>query len=234
MGSNSCQLSVFSCQFGTQSSESTPGILHHDQALGAGLCTPNCELPTSNREPKGFSLVEMMLALALGSIVLGALLTGLHQTQIWAGNLSRLALRDSNLHLAQLLLSRLISSAGSNLRPSGAPGVEIQADQLMLRADLTGTAEGFPDGSLDDPFESLTVRQRDGRLQLRSGNGTFQSLLEPLESFEAQWQTPRLLRLRLVAPTDGELAAIRQSLSESLELWHSLPNLRPNLFAEED
>ncbi len=232
-------MSVVSFQFGTQNSESTLGSLHCGRGWGSGLCAPNCELPTANRQlihrrERGFSLVEMMLALALGSIVLGALLSGLHQTQIWAGNLSSLALRDSNLQLAQLLLSRLISSAGSNLRPSGQPSVEIQAGQLILRADLTGAAEGFPDGSLNDPFESLALRQRDGRLQLRSGNGSFQSVLEPVESFEVQWQSPRLLRLRLMAPTDGELAGIGRSLSESLELWHSLPNLRPNLFAEED
>lgn len=210
--------------------------IDHCQLISVTLWRTSGELQTANRQlnERGFSLIELMLALALGSIVLGALLTGLHQTQIWAGNLSRLAARDSNLQLAQLLLSRLISSAGSNLRPSGHQSVEVRADQLILRADLSGAAEGFPDGSLDDPFESIALRQRDGRLQLRSGNGSFQSLLEPVDSFEVQLQTSRLLRLRLVASTEGELAAVRQSLPEPMELWQSLPNLRPNLFAKED
>lgn len=178
----------------------------------------------------GFSLVEMMLALMLGTAVLGALLAGLHQTQLWGGNMARLARRDANLHLAPLLLSRWISSAGNNC----SAAVEIQSGVLTLHADLSGADEGFPDGSLDDPFESLSLRLQEGKLQLRSGSGSFQSVLEPIESLQALLETPRLLRIRLEAVTDGVLAGVGQKHSQAAEISLALPNRRPNLFEEED
>lgn len=205
MAIESCQLSVVSCRDSVSS-----------ESLWRQL---------------GFSLVEMMVALTLGSILMGALLTGLYQTQKWTENLSRMAHRDSNLQQAHLLLSRLISSAGNNL--ASDQGVEIQPGQLILRSDLSGAAGGFPDGSLDDSFESLALRCKEGKLLLQSGNGTFQTLIEPVEEFQPMLQTPRLLQLKLTAAT-GNLAGLGRSLSETMELWHSLPERRPNLFAKED
>ena len=186
-----------------------------------------------NKRPisSGFSVLEMMIALTLGTVVLGALLAGLHQTQIWGGNLTLLMMRDANLHLAPLLFSRWISPAGNH--SVSADAIEIQDGVLELRADLSG-AQGFPDGRLDDPFESLSIRLREGRLQLRSGRGGFQPVLEPIESFQAYRETPVLLRLELTATTGTNLMGAGERAPESISLFLSLSNRRPNLFAQED
>lgn len=185
-------------------------------------------------EQRGFSLIELMLALTLGTIVLGALLAGLHQTQIWSGNLALLVQRDENLNLTPLLLTRWVSSVGNNLPVEDGQSLEVQSGVLTLRADLSGAAEGFPDGSLDDSFESISLRLEGGKLQLRSGAGSFQTVLEPMETFQALQQTPRILRVELSAVTQGELTALGQTHSASVELFLGLHYQRPKLFEDEE
>ncbi len=120
---------------------------------------------------QGFSLLECMISLLLGSVVLGALMAGLTQFQRLAEALQSLGERDRDHQLALVLLARWVLPAGNGL--DVPPSVTASGPELEVRADLEGDG-GFPDGDLDDSFESITVRAAGGSLQLRSGRGRFE------------------------------------------------------------
>ncbi len=144
---------------------------------------------------QGFSLLECMISLLLGTVVLGALMAGLTQFQRLAEALQNLGERDRDHQLALVLLARWVLPAGNGL--DMPPSVTASGPELEVRADLEGD-EGFPDGDLDDPFERIALRAADGSLQLRSGQGRFEPFARHIGAATFR-VAPRLVQAELTS-----------------------------------
>ena len=180
---------------------------------------------------KGFTLLELMIALLLSIILFLACFSMFNRLEIWAFNLNLFLERDENLWLAPLLFSRWVSSAGNNRWTESWDGLWIQAGQMAVNSDFDGP-DGFPDTHLDSRFEAIVLRRKGTNLQLKSGSGSFQPLLRNISQFQADDRNLPLVRVQISAVTQRPLRDLQQHLSESTTLIFYLWNYRPNLFSE--
>ncbi len=180
------------------------------------------------RRNRGFSLIELLIGLAL-SVTLGlALLSFVRQFQNWNANLGLLMERDEQLRQAPLLLARYLAGAGNNGWVD-RDGLETGAGSVRAKADLDGE-EGFPDSRLGAAFETVTLRQGENDLQFQSGRGGFQPLLKNIEGFQpSQWDPP-LLRLKVAARAGRELQSVGGRADQEIEVLVYVWNYRENLF----
>lgn len=178
----------------------------------------------------GATLIEALLGLAIGSLLFVAFLGGVAPVQSLTWDLSALHDRDSTLCLAPLLFCKWISGAGNN-RPHVSASVRNETGVLRLESDMDGT-DGFPDGDVNDNYESISIRGNGADLQLKSGNGTFQPVFRNVGTFQAVVTNPTLLRLKMGAEVDKTMIRVPsiglKHLSFDVYLW----NFRPNLFEE--
>ncbi len=179
---------------------------------------------------RGVTLIEALLALAIGSLLFVAFLAAVAPVQSLTWDLSALHDRDSTLCLAAPLLCKWASGAGNN-RADRPSCVRAQGGILHLESDMDGSS-GFPDGDVEDTYESVSIRGNGSDLQLKSGDGSFQPVFRNVRSFQADITDPGLLRLRLAAEVDKTLIRVpstgRQLMTFDVYLW----NFRPNLFEE--
>jgi len=180
----------------------------------------------------GFSLVESLLATAVSVLLFGLFLGALDQAQATVTNLTRLMERDRNLILAPVLLSGWILGAGNREWRRDGEGILIQSGILRIESDIEGN-DGFPDGRVDGSFESLSIRCRDGHLQLKSGGGSFQSVLKQIRQWEIQMQG-RSLNLRVTGAVSPGLMHWKMNGETTETIRYSLRNYRPNLFPPRD
>jgi len=118
---------------------------------------------------KGFSLIELMVAMVIAIIVMGAIYAVyLSQTRVQVAQEVTLELQEG-LRAALTIMEREIRTAGAD--PEGTAGAEIiraDADQFWFTRDVTGgDIDGRPtfDGTTDNPSENIRYRIRpDGHL----------------------------------------------------------------------
>jgi prepilin-type N-terminal cleavage/methylation domain-containing protein len=180
---------------------------------------------------KGFSLPEVLVALALCSVVCLAFLALLSQMQKWTWNLNQMHERDSNVRVSPLLLVRWLLPAGNNRWSGGWAGVSLKDGQLEVRSDMDGP-KGFPDSLLGDSFEDIALRKQGADLQLRSGKGAFQPVLKNVADFSVHLEEQPLVSLGLSTRTDQPLMSFGKQAAQSMTLRLYLRNYRPNLFSE--
>lgn len=180
---------------------------------------------------KGFTLLELMVALLVSVILFVACFSVFGRFQILASNLNLILERDENLWLAPLLFSRWISTAGNNRWTQSWEGLSIGDEEMAVNSDLDGP-DGFPDSQLDSRFEAVVLRRNGSTLQLKSGPGSFQPVLKNISQFQVHDQNLPLLTVQISAVTERPLWFFRRHLSESTILKFYLWNYRPNLFAE--
>lgn len=195
--------------------------------------TGNARSPADSREGfEGFSLIEMLIALTLSTLILGAAFLVFNQAGRWNRDLELLRERDENLRLAPLLFSQWLNPAeNQSWRVQGA-SLQIQGDELHVHSDLDGP-DGFPNSSLSESFERVVLRQRSGQLQLRSGTGSFQPVLKNISTLQAVQLNPRLLSVTVEGITETSLSTVGRPDSYPLPLNYHLWNRRPNLFMEQ-
>ncbi|HSR69546.1 MAG TPA: hypothetical protein VLU25_16545 [Acidobacteriota bacterium] len=179
----------------------------------------------------GFSLLEALLALALGLVILSAFLAALQPMQTWASDLSRLAAGNGAVWTVPSLLAGWLAPAGNGRHQQGWPGVQVSNGILALQSDLEG-AGSFPDGDLGEPFEFLRLRVQAGQLQVRSGRGFYQPVVQSVASMRVERRASNWLRLHLQPAQPGSLLGAAAPQEEAFFLDFALPNFRPNLFAE--
>lgn len=179
---------------------------------------------------KGFSLLEVLLALLLSSLLVAAFLSLFDQTEAWISNLDQVIQRDQNLWTASALLPHLLLPAGSNGRHSLTPVVVTAGQGLEIKEDIDGP-RGFPDSLLKDPFEDIVLAPADGNLRLASGHGSPQPVVRDIQDMEPEYHPP-LLEIRLRGATARRLIGPTVRPEKSLRLLVYLWNLRPNLFRE--
>lgn len=179
---------------------------------------------------KGATLIEALIALAIGSFLFVTFLAAVAPVQSLTWDLSALHDRDAALCLAPPLLCKWISGAG-NQRTDRAACVRAEEGTLHLTSDTDGPS-GFPDGDIDDSYESVSIRQNGSDLQLKVGAGSFQPVFRNISTFAIDTDDPRLLRLRLDGEIDKALIRVPsvgpKQMSFDVYLW----NFRPSLFEE--
>lgn len=181
---------------------------------------------------RGFSLIESLLATAASALLFSLFLGVFDQAQTTVTNLTRLMERDRNLIVAPILLGGWILGAGNREWNRDGDGILIQSGVLQLESDLDGK-DGFPDGRVEAEFESLSLRCRTDHLQLKSGAGSFQSVLKLIRQWEIL-RKGRLLKLRLTGAVSPGLLHWKGD-GETVETIHyTLRNYRPNLFPPRD
>ena len=177
---------------------------------------------------KGFTLIEILVAITCSTILFLALFSSVTSMLTWMGRLNNALERDENVDLVPLILAPLLTHAGSNRQAFPQPPVEVQDSELIVRSDTSGT-DFFPDGSLDDPFELLAFRQGADQLQMKSGQGSYQPLVNDVAAVIWLLEGEDILHLDLEARSSGPGSG---PLSRRhLQFAFFLPNLQLSLFA---
>ena len=104
----------------------------------------------SHKEMSGFSLIEMMIAMVLGLIVLGAAIAVFQSNQRTYSANEGLNRIQENARVAYEMLSRDIRSIGSSACSNEALVLGTDATSLKFRAPLSGTASELTVTSADD------------------------------------------------------------------------------------
>lgn len=220
--------SHISCHIGSPDI-STQGQVS-SSAKGSAPCGGICR--NFNHGQSGYTLIELLMALLLTSLLVVSAFSALQTVQLWWQNLEQMISRDENLRTAPLLLVRWIAPAGTNRHNSTWTGVAANGSALELRADFDGSS-GFPDGQLTESFERVTIRLKENELQIRSGNGSFQPFLKHISQFAVEAESPFRVILDLEAVTPTRLSGLQETQAANLVFRTSLPNYFDNLFPEQ-
>ncbi len=180
------------------------------------------------RHQRGSSLLELLVALLVGTIVAGSAFLCIRQFESAADQWTAMLDRDRSLVVAPLLFERWIAAAGCGLAGTGQ-GLASDGTVLQVQADFDGPA-GLPDGSLDDPFESIAIRSAGDTLQLRSGAGSFQPVMDFVPEIDFELNTPELVQIRWSAAAHARLGPDPPSIHRRIAVY--LWNRRPQLFKE--
>lgn len=180
----------------------------------------------------GASLVEALLSMVIFLVVILGALGLVDRFQSLAWNLNLLQEKEANLSAAPLLLARWILPAGNNRFGANYIGISGDRDTLQVRSDFDGPL-GFPDNSLSQSYESISLRRNGSDMQLKSGQGTYQPVLKNVSQLQFRTVDLPVLEVTLSGqvdrPTLGMAAPpIVDRTTARFYAW----NYRKNLFAE--
>lgn len=136
---------------------------------------------------QGFSLVEMLIAMAVGMVVLGAMYGVFNIQSKTLGNQEEIVAMQQSVRAGMDMMAREIGMAGYN--PAGATFAGVTYDTLQLRimADLNG------DGDTGDENEDIVYKYYDEnsaypyQIKRKTGGGDFQPFVENVQSFTFQY-----------------------------------------------
>lgn len=180
---------------------------------------------------KGFTLLEVMVSLALALVLGSALFLGLRQIQLVAGDLEGMMDRDENLKLAPVLLAQWLAGAGNRKARQVGSGISVGEILLTAQSDFDGS-EGFPDGELEGSYEDIRIEQGNDSLKLRSGDGSPQPFLRRISQLNSARDSSDLVSVILTG--SASLLSNEAVQDERIELKIFLWNYRSNLFFEGD
>jgi type IV pilus assembly protein PilW len=111
-----------------------------------------------NKRERGFSLIEILVALVISAIVMTAVYTTFASQQRAYIAQDQIAEMHQNLRAALYLMQREIRLAGHDPRGvAGAQIVEAGANRIHITMDIRGDAFGSDaDGDVGDPDEDIT------------------------------------------------------------------------------
>ena len=181
----------------------------------------------------GFSLVELLVVLAISTFLVGTLIYSCNQAQIVTHDISLLADRNVNSWIAPPLIAQWTAGAGNNRWEQEWDGVTLASETSYFKSDMDGNG-GFPDEELASSYESIGLRVNKGNLCIQSGQGSFQPILRSFQSLNAEWKEEDLLIVKWISSTKWALKAGGESVPSSAEMCVHLWNYRPNLFMERD
>lgn len=133
----------------------------------------------------GFTLVELLIAMALGGLLLGAVIsTFVVQSKSYEvqGQMTEMV---QTARAAMDMIGREVRMAGYDPTGAGFDGIPYHGAQLQLLADLRGANAADPsDGDTNDPNENITYVYDAQNLQIdRNTGGGNQPFAEDIESF---------------------------------------------------
>ncbi len=138
------------------------------------------------KEEGGYTLVELLIAMAIGCVVVAAIISAFMMQRKSLEVQEQIAEMVQTARAAMDMMGREIRMAGYN--PTGATfnGIPYDPEQLQIRADLRGAdAADPPDGDTDDPNENIIYAYYDETHQIKrkTGNGYFQPFAENIDGF---------------------------------------------------
>ncbi len=140
--------------------------------------SPKAELSSCENNERGFTIVELLVGLAIGLILLGVAVK-IFLVQQRAYNVQeQLSEMQQNIRAAMDMIVKESKMAGYN--PTGASfnGITYDTSQLQILADLTGN------GDTDDSNEDIIYTYDAGNLQIeRDTGGGGQPLAENITEF---------------------------------------------------
>ena len=137
------------------------------------------------RGAQGFTLVEVLIAMAIGGILLGAVVsTFVLQSKSYDVQ-EQMTEMVQTARAAMDMISREVRMAGYDPTGAGFEGIPYHGAQLQLLADLRGAnSTDPPDGDTNDPNENITYAYDSKNLQIdRNTGGGNQPFAEHIESF---------------------------------------------------
>jgi type IV pilus assembly protein PilW len=137
-------------------------------------------LPENNN--RGFSLIELLIAMAVGLIVLGAVYSVfIIQNKTYKVQ-DQIAEMQQNARAGMDIMTGEIMMAGFNPADTAFDGVTYSTLQLQIRADLDG------DGTPDDASENIIYSHDTTNLQIdRDTGGGAQPLIENVQAFTFEY-----------------------------------------------
>jgi len=157
----------------------------HSHQPAATLSASGCEC--ANDHPAGFSLVELLIAMAVGLVVLGAMYSVFTIQNKTFGNQENFVEMQQSVRAGMDMMAREVGMAGYDPAGVNFAGVTVDANQLEIRADLTG------DGDAGDSNENITYKYYDEnsdypyQIKRKTGAGSFQPFVENVDSFTFQY-----------------------------------------------
>ena len=119
---------------------------------------------------KGFSLIELLIALLIVTLLLGAIFTLVYRTQLSFDAERQFNETSEQARVTMDQVVRILRQAGNDpldyMKNNHIPAVVVHgSDQVTINSDITGSYDGStgdPDGKLDSPFEQVTVKYYPG------------------------------------------------------------------------
>lgn len=182
---------------------------------------------------RGYSLMEMTMALAISATLMSSLMFSLNYVQILSHDFSLRSDRDGNLWIAPLLLIEWVAAAGNNRWGHPWVGVKVDGGSACFKSDIDGQG-GFPDNDLSESYEDIALEQRSESLAIRSGAGSFQPVIRNIVTFESERRKDDLMILRWSGRTDQKLRTTGAEEPDSVEMNIHLSNYCVSLFSRED
>ena len=134
----------------------------------------------------GFTLMELLIAMAMSSIVLSAVIsTFVVQRKTYAVQ-EQITEMVQTARAAMDMMGHEIRMAGYNPQGASFCGIQSNDAKLRIRADLRGAgAHDPPDGDTNDPNEDITYKYYDATNQIKrkTGTGYFQPFAEHIQAF---------------------------------------------------
>jgi type IV pilus assembly protein PilW len=137
------------------------------------------------RGASGFTLLEVLIAMAIGGLLLGAVIsTFILQSKAYDVQ-EQMTEMVQTARAAMDMIGREVRMAGYDPTGAGFDGVAYHSAKLQLLADLRGaSATAPPDGDTDDPNENITYVYDSKNLQIdRNTGGGNQPFAENIEAF---------------------------------------------------
>ena len=136
---------------------------------------------------RGFSLVEMLIAMAVGMVVLGAMYGVFNIQSKTLGNQEEIVAMQQSVRAGMDMMAREIGMAGYNPAEATLVGVTYDTTQLRIMADLKGNRD------TEDENEDIVYKYYDEnsaypyQIKRKTGGGDFQPFVENVKSFTFEY-----------------------------------------------
>ena len=137
------------------------------------------------RGEQGFTFVEVLIAMAIGGLLLGAVISTFVMQSKSYDVQEQMTEVVQTARAAMDMISREVRMAGYDPVGAGFDGIPYHGAQLQLLADLRGAnSTDPPDGDTNDPNENIIYAYDAGNLQIdRNTGGGNQPFAENIEAF---------------------------------------------------
>ena len=161
---------------------------------------------------KAFSLVEMMVAMAIFSIIMAGIIAAFHEQMKLHSKQQKVSEMQQDARTAMYVMSKELKMAGfdpTGTADTGIMPVANRHDVVTLSMDVTGgesdgldndgdgkndnsKEKAFGDGETDDSNEVITYTLKNGNLTRASGKGSPQTLAANIDALDLEyfWLNP--------------------------------------------
>jgi prepilin-type N-terminal cleavage/methylation domain-containing protein len=165
--------------------------------------------PRKGRNRPGFSIMEMMVATAIFTIVMGSLMSVVIDLQRRFVDQRERVRAQESLRVAQMTLAPLMRSAGADPKGTALTGMEVDPDNNGIFDDIRIKTDFNPiDGDVADVLEDVHVYVASDTLWIRWQTGqAAQPLAFPIKSLRFEYYGNNGAKMLTVPETVGATRA---------------------------